>query len=323
MEAAMPVDSPYYTPDVPDDQKQAVAALAAQIRRKHGIDSAALLLTDAAFSEEQVIDASFLCSLRSGPPEATSQFPAISTLEALVSQCGNIIVLPEWLIDIYGAAHGDRGAASRRVKHLVERLDRVIHPGMFGRPAQELRMRPDEARQVVMADAFLEVLSYRNEELEMESAEDQVRLQYPDGMRETASPKEFGEYVLWRWAEVEAIRATMAQLSLTPYSPVILIEAIPPEGEPAHLWMQPPSEHLVLPRRPGGRSVGTDEFGGTPGGFLARVREPIQELLAKGQYPSMARVAAQTGLSEDTLSRGRIKHRYPSWRAVIDEVDQS
>jgi hypothetical protein len=59
-----------------------------------------------------------------------------------ISRFGNIIVLPQWLIDIYGAAHGDRGAASRRVKHLVERIDQVILPEMFRRKAAELRVSP-------------------------------------------------------------------------------------------------------------------------------------------------------------------------------------
>jgi hypothetical protein len=194
----------------------------------------------------------------------------------------------------------------------VDRVGQVILPEMFRRKSLELRVSLSEAQNTVMTDAFLEVLSYRNNLLDLESVADHVRLQRPDGTRENASPTSFGEYVLWRWAEVETIRNTMAQLSLLPYSPVIQIEAVPPDGEPAGLWMYPPSEHLILPRgrgRPRGPAM-------DKGQFRREYPEIYLYLLQRdGQRPSRLKVAAELGLSERTF-RSYLKGSSLSWPPV-------
>jgi hypothetical protein len=302
----MPTDPVYYKLDVPDGQRQTVETLAKRICRKHGINCANILLTNVAFPEEQVIDTQYLPYLSSIPPDVAAILPAIPTLGFLVAQFGNIIIIPEWLVDIYGAAHGDREAATRRVKHLVERIGQVILPEMFRRSARELRVRLEEAQFTVMTNAFLEVLSYRNTPLDIESVADHVRLQHPDGSREMASPKAWGEYVLWRWAEVETVRNTMAQVSLMPYFPVIQIEAIPPEGEPARLWMYPPSEHLVLPR-----SRRRPPVMDRPA-FWERATRAYWEFVADNIHPpTQAEVAKKIGLARSTFSEYLKEYEMP------------
>jgi hypothetical protein len=117
----MLTDPVYYKPYVRDSQRQTVETLAKRICRKHGTNRANILLTNVAFPEEQVIDTQYLSYLSSIPPDVAAILPAMPTLEFLVAEFGHIIIIPEWLVDIYDAAHGTREAATRRAKHLAER----------------------------------------------------------------------------------------------------------------------------------------------------------------------------------------------------------
>jgi hypothetical protein len=114
----MPTDGIYYTPDVPDDQKQAVKAIANLVCPEDGIESVFPLLTNTELPQELVINASNLPDVASSTAVSPEM---LGTLESLVSQFTNILIIPEWRINLDGAIRGDRGAAYRLVEPLAER----------------------------------------------------------------------------------------------------------------------------------------------------------------------------------------------------------
>jgi hypothetical protein len=97
----MPAESPYYTPDVPDDQKEAVKAISNRILRQYGIESATLLLTNVDLPEELVINTSNLQLCTSLPPASSALLPEIEILESLVSRFSNILIIPLWVVDLF------------------------------------------------------------------------------------------------------------------------------------------------------------------------------------------------------------------------------
>jgi hypothetical protein len=313
----MPPDSVYYTPDVPDDQKEAVKVIADLVCYEDGIESVFPLLTNDDLSQELVINESNLPELTS----FTSVSLEIGSLESLVTQFSNILIIPLWRINLEEVICGDRRAAYHLVEPLLEResVNQYLPAEHFRERAEQTGVSAEQARLDVLADAMLEVVTYRDERMFLESVKDSRLLRDPDGRPRTFTPNDIDEYTLWRWAESEAVKKAEALLYGCRYHPELTIEAIPRDGEPVRLWMPFSGEFLVLLRGLG-RPEGSDEFGGTRPGFLARIRPVIVALLADGQHASMAQVTKQTGLSEDTLRRARKKYEFPDWKAVVDEI---
>jgi hypothetical protein len=130
---------------------------------------------------------------------------------------------------------------------------------------------------------MLEVVTHRNRRMFLRSVKDSRLLRYPDGRPQTFTPNSIEDYTLWRWAESEAVKKAEALLYGCLYQPELLIEAIPADGEPIRLWLPFSGEHLVLPRGPGGRPVGSDNLE-EPGRDLWRGY--TQSLLARWQKAS-------------------------------------
>jgi hypothetical protein len=317
----MPTDGIYYTPDVPDDQKQAVKAIANLVCSEDGIESVFPLLTNTELPQELVINASNLPDVASSTAVSPEM---LGTLESLVSQFTNILIIPEWRINLDGAIRGDRGAAYRLVEPLAERdlVNQYLPAEHFRERAEQIGISAEQARLDLLTDAMLEVVQYGQQMMFIRSAKDSELLRHPDGRPDLGSPSDIEEYTFWRWAECEAVKNAEALLYGCRYAPQLTIEAIPPDGEPARLWMPFSGEPLVLARGRGGRPLRSDSFGGAREGFLARVSPAIVALQADSKHPSVEKVAEFLGISEDTLIRARKQYQFPDWESVIQAVIQ-
>jgi hypothetical protein len=317
----MPPGPVYYILPVPDEHQQAVQAITDMICHEDRIESAFPLLTNAELPQEQVINASNLPEISEWLTVSFAVSLEMGTLESLVSQFSNVLIIPLWRINLDGAILGDREAAYRLVEPLVERdlVNQRLPAEHFRERAAQTGVSAKQTRLDLFANAMLEVVNYKGQRMFFRSAKDSQLLRYPDHRLQTGTPYDIDEYELWRWAETEAVKKTEALLYGCEYSPELAIEAIPRDGEPICLSLPFSDEPLVLPRGPG-RPEGSDEFGGTPEGFLARIRPVIVALIAEGQHASLAKVAEQTGLSENTLRRARKKYEFPDWSAVVDEI---
>jgi hypothetical protein len=316
----MPPNSVYCIFPIPDEHQQAVQAIIDTICLEDRIESAFPVLTNAELPQERVINKSDLPEIYEWLAVSFALSIEMGTLEALVAQYTNILIIPEWRINLERAINGERGGAYRLVETLVERksVNQSLPVEHLCDRAEQTGVSAEQARLDLLTDAMLEVLQHGHQMMFIRSKDGEL-LRDHDKRPVLGSPSDIEEYTLWRWAEGEAVKKGEALLYDCPYAPQLTIEAIPPNGEASRLWLPFSGESLVLPRGLG-RPEGSDEFGGTPEGFLARTRPVIADLLAKGSRASMSQVAKQTGLSEDTLRRARIKYGYPDWRAVVDEV---
>jgi hypothetical protein len=299
-----------------------VQAITDMICLEDRIEYAFPLLTNAELPQEQVINASNLPEISEWLTVSFAVSLESATLEPLVSQFSNTLIIPLWTINLDGAIRGERGATYRLVEPLVERelVNQYLPTEHFRGRAEQTRVSAEQARLDLLTDAMLEVVTHRNERMFLKSAKDSQLLRGPDDRPQTFTPNSIDEYTLWRWAESEAVKKAEALLYGCPYQPELTIVAIPRDGEPVGLWFPFSGKSLVLPSGPGGRPVGSDEFGGTREGFLERIRPVIVGLLANGRHASVAEVAEQTGLSADTLRRARIRYGFPDWRAVINAI---
>jgi hypothetical protein len=316
MEYAMPTDPPYYTSDVPDDQKKAVKAVANRILRRYEIESAALLLTNVDLPEELVINTSNLQLCPSLPPASSTLLPDMELLESLVSRFSNILIIPLWVVDLYMVAHGDRVAASRFIQRINPR--RLPDRQLFRKKADELGVSEGEVRLEVMTTILLQVVSYRDRALTAWSSSEPVQLHRPDGTPETAVPNQLNLWTFRQWAELQTIENTERRLQGEPLHLDILIDVPEDESEPSQLWWYPD----LPPARRGGRPP-RDIFGGKLEEFMARVGPAIVYLRDKGRNPTIAAVAELIDASEDTLVRAARHYGFPDGEAVVIKVNNA
>jgi hypothetical protein len=317
----MPPGPVYHVLPVPEEHHQAVQAITDMICLEDRIKYAFPLLTNAELPQEQVINASNLPEISEWLTVSFAVSLEKATLEPLVSQFSNILIIPLWRINLDRAIRGERGAAYRLVEPLVERelVDQYLPAEHFRARAEQTGVSAEQARLNLPTDAMLEVVTHRNQRMFLKSAKDSQLLRDSDGRPQTFTPNSIDEYTLRRWAKSEAVKKAEALLYRCPYQPELTIEAIPPDGEPVRLSMPFSGQSLVLPKGLG-RPEGSDEFGGTREGFRARIRPVIADLRANGRHGNVAEVAEQTGLSADTLRRARIRYGFPDWRAVINAI---
>ena len=319
----MPPEAIYYTPDVPDDQRQVVQAITDMICPEYGIDSAFPLLTNNDLGQELVINASNLPDLASLLPEPdfTSLLPAMELITSLVSQFSNVLIIPLWRVNLEGANLSDRGAAYRLVEPLVEResVNKRLPAEHFRERAEQTGVSADQARLDLLTDAMLEVLTHRNEEMFLKSVKDSQPLRDPDDDRPVLlAPSDIEEYTLWQWAESEAVKAAEARLYTRPYPPELTIEAIPPDGEPFRLWLPFSSESFDPPRGHGGRPPGVYRFQ-TEQAVLHWLSPYVNAILEDNRYPSLAAVAGQMGRHEDSIRHHL--HRFGlDWGSVLRKL---
>lgn len=258
----MPPGPVYHILPVPDEHQQAVQAIADMICLEDRIEYAFPLLTNAELSQEQVINASNLSEVSEWLTASFAVSPERATLEPLVSQFSNVLIIPLWTINLEGAIHGERGAAYHLVEPLVEResVNQYLRAEHFRERAEQTGVSAEQARLDLLTDAMLEVVTHRNERMFLKSAKDSELLRYPDGRPQTFTPNSIEEYTLWRWAESEAVKKAEALLYGCPYQPELTIVAIPRDGEPVRLWFRFSGKSLVLPRGPGGTPTGPRHF---------------------------------------------------------------
>src|SRR5919106_762686 len=235
----MPPGPLYYILDVPDDQKQVVQAITNMICQEDGIESAFPLLTNAELPQELVINASNLPEISEWLTVSFAVSLEMGTLESLISQFSNVLIIPLWRISLDGAILGDRQAAYALVEPLVEResVNQYLLVEHFHEKAAQNGVSAEQARLVLLTEAMLGVLTHRNERMFFKSVKDSRHLSSTDGRSVIGTPSDFDEYTLWRWAESEAVKKAKALLYECQYQPELIIEDIPPDGEPVGLWM--------------------------------------------------------------------------------------
>jgi hypothetical protein len=229
----MPPGPVYHILPVPEEHPQAVQAITDMICREDGIESAFPLLTNAELPQEQVLNAPNLPEISEWFTRSFAVSLEMGALESLVSQYSNVLIIPLWSINLEGAIRGDRKAAYRLVEPLVEResVNTYLPVEPFRERANQTGVTAEVARLEVLADAMLEVLTHRNEEMFLRSAKDFQLLRYPDGRPQTFTLYGIDEYTLWLWAGTEAVKKAEALLYGCPYQPELTIEAIPRDGE--------------------------------------------------------------------------------------------
>jgi hypothetical protein len=116
----MPTDPPYYTPDVPDDQKETVKAITDLVCCEDGIEFVFPLLTNFELPQELVVNESNLS-------EVTSLLPETELLKSLVSQHPNTLIIPLWRVNLDEAIRGERRLDEISVNQL-ERHRRLAAP---------------------------------------------------------------------------------------------------------------------------------------------------------------------------------------------------
>jgi hypothetical protein len=295
----MPPGPVHHILPVPDEHQQAVQAIIDMICLEDGIESAFPLLTNAELSQEQLINASNLTEISEWLTASFAVSLEKATLEPLVSQFSNVLIIPLWGINLDGAIRGERRAAYHLVEPLVERklVNQYLPAEHFQERAEQTGVSAEQARLNLLADAMLEVVTHRNERMFLRSVKDSQLLRYLGDRPQTLTPNSIDEYTLWRWAESEAVKKAEALLYGCPYQPELTIEAIPREGEPVRLLFPFSGKSIVLPRSRQ-RSRVMDPYT-----FRERASRAYWKFVAANSHPpTQAEVAKEIGLARSTFS---------------------
>jgi hypothetical protein len=258
----MPPGTVYHILPVPDEHQKTVQAITDMICLEDRIEYAFPLLTNAELSQELVINASNLPEISEWLTVSFAVSLEKATLEPLVSQFSNILIIPLWRINLDGAIHVGWGAAYHLVEPLVEResVNQYLPAEHFCERAEQTGVSAEQARLDLLTDAMLEVVKHANQRMFIKSVKDSQLLRYPDGRPEIGAPNDIDEYTLWRWAESEAVRKAEALLYECPYQPELTIEAIPRDRGPVRLLFPFSGESRVRPRGAGGAPHGPRYF---------------------------------------------------------------
>lgn len=300
-----------YSRETPDDQKPVVRAIARYIFLQEGIHSAVASITDRKLPNvlllkavnrpsELAVKLSALDRLPPLAPREAPSLPSPKLPESAAEVFSNILLIPQWSVDLAQATRGDLGAlgaAARYVEGMLNsglrsHIKQLLPVRDFRKKARQRRCSLEDARSIEMWKALIKVLSLLSEPLVAKVVSASVAVKNADGSIKAIPPGALDINAFRQWLAVATIEATRDLLNGTPITPDILVREVPADGGPPMLWWFP---ELAPEHR--GRPVGSGEYP-TPEDFHAAERKAISEFREReGRKPGGEDIAEGMHLS--------------------------
>src|SRR5919106_1114429 len=207
--------------------------------------------------------------------------------------------------------YGDRNAARRLAQGIP------WHPSGWGRKALALRAKAegkgiDALCLEALTESLLCIVAHMRRLVPVKTEADGLLLT-SDGTPSIVRPEDLPVDLAMEWVRQETARGAELWLFGLPYTPDIILEKHPAEGEDPQLRVLATSEAFELPAGPRpGRPPGTGTFRGRDD-FLGHIHIVVKMLQQEGRRPSEARVAEL--LLQQNLAGGYLDpvHQLKRW----------